>query len=186
MSSPYTSSFGMVPHATLSGELPAPSMYMGIHLSPQVSSTMMYGRSPMVSHQGMGPICWHMLALPPVPCCPGHALSLMCSICTAAMSSSQEGAATGGAPFWSVWVVGPVEAAELTEKHPLMYSCVFGSPFWPLSLACGGSSKQGPCAEPGWPRPRACRKRHEPSLCVPSWGFGTSLIMCPLLCAGGF
>ncbi|KAM6231968.1 transducin-like enhancer protein 2 isoform 2-T2 [Spheniscus humboldti] len=51
MSSPYTSSFGMVPHATLSGELPAPSMYMGIHLSPQVSSAMMYGRSPMVAFE---------------------------------------------------------------------------------------------------------------------------------------
>ncbi|KAF1635586.1 Transducin-like enhancer protein 2, partial [Eudyptes filholi] len=51
MSSPYTSSFGMVPHATLSGELPAPSMYMGIHLSPQVSSAVMYGRSPMVAFE---------------------------------------------------------------------------------------------------------------------------------------
>ncbi|NXC21627.1 TLE2 protein, partial [Corythaeola cristata] len=49
MSSPYTSSFGMVPHATLNGELPAPSMYMGIHLSPQVGSAVMYGRSPMVN-----------------------------------------------------------------------------------------------------------------------------------------
>ncbi|NXT56025.1 TLE2 protein, partial [Pluvianellus socialis] len=63
MSSPYTSSFGMVPHATLNGELPTPSMYMGIHLSPQLSSTVMYGRSPMVSRQGTGPICWHVLAL---------------------------------------------------------------------------------------------------------------------------
>ncbi|NXX20872.1 TLE2 protein, partial [Podargus strigoides] len=51
MSSPYTSSFGMVPHTTLNGELPAPSMYMGIHLSPQVSSAMMYGRSPMVAFE---------------------------------------------------------------------------------------------------------------------------------------
>ncbi|NXE56613.1 TLE2 protein, partial [Casuarius casuarius] len=49
VTSPYASSFGMVPHATLNGELAAPSMYMGIHLSPQVSSTVMYGRSPMVS-----------------------------------------------------------------------------------------------------------------------------------------
>ncbi|KFP63493.1 Transducin-like enhancer protein 2, partial [Cariama cristata] len=57
MSSPYTSSFGMVPHATLNGELPAPSMYMGIHLSPQVSSAMMYSRSPMVSCQGIGQAC---------------------------------------------------------------------------------------------------------------------------------
>ncbi|NXI37995.1 TLE2 protein, partial [Galbula dea] len=66
MSSPYTSSFGMVPRATLNGELPAPSMYMGIHLSPQVSSAMMYGRSPMVSCQGPGRVCWHVLALLPV------------------------------------------------------------------------------------------------------------------------
>ncbi|KAM9619311.1 transducin-like enhancer protein 2 isoform 3-T4 [Morphnus guianensis] len=51
MSSPYTSSFGMVPHATLNGELPASSMYMGIHLSPQVSSAMMYGRSAMVAFE---------------------------------------------------------------------------------------------------------------------------------------
>ncbi|NWW23293.1 TLE2 protein, partial [Falcunculus frontatus] len=48
-SSPYTSSLGMVPHAALSGELPAPGLYMGIHLSPQVSSAVLYGRSPMVS-----------------------------------------------------------------------------------------------------------------------------------------
>ncbi|XP_064353398.1 transducin-like enhancer protein 2 isoform X2 [Dromaius novaehollandiae] len=51
VSSPYASSFGMVPHATLNGELAAPSMYMGIHLSPQVSSTVMYGRSPMVAFE---------------------------------------------------------------------------------------------------------------------------------------
>ncbi|NXN12393.1 TLE2 protein, partial [Indicator maculatus] len=52
ISSPYSSSFGMMSHATLNGELPAPSMYLGIHLSPQVSSAVMYGRSPMVSLQG--------------------------------------------------------------------------------------------------------------------------------------
>ncbi|XP_071434441.1 transducin-like enhancer protein 2 isoform X2 [Pithys albifrons albifrons] len=50
-SSPYTSSFGMVPHTTLSGELPAPSVYMGIHLSPQVSGAVLYGRSPMVAFE---------------------------------------------------------------------------------------------------------------------------------------
>ncbi|NXF70069.1 TLE2 protein, partial [Ciccaba nigrolineata] len=64
VSSPYASSFGMVPHATLNGELPAPSIYMGIHLSPQVSSAMMYGRAPMVSRWGTGPPCLHALALP--------------------------------------------------------------------------------------------------------------------------
>ncbi|NXL67300.1 TLE2 protein, partial [Chordeiles acutipennis] len=62
LSSPYTSSFGMVPHATLNGELPAPSMYMGIHFSPQVSSAVMYGRSPMVSHQGTGAVCFVQVA----------------------------------------------------------------------------------------------------------------------------
>ncbi|NWX06071.1 TLE2 protein, partial [Caloenas nicobarica] len=66
VSSPYTSSFGLVPHATLNGELPAPSVYMGIHLSPQVSSTVMYSRSPMVSHRERGPVCQHVLAVPPV------------------------------------------------------------------------------------------------------------------------
>ncbi|NWH93572.1 TLE2 protein, partial [Aegithalos caudatus] len=49
-SSPYTASLGMVPHAALSGELPGPGLYMGIHLSPQV----LYGRSPMVSQGGRG------------------------------------------------------------------------------------------------------------------------------------
>uniref|UniRef100_A0A7M4EZQ7 TLE family member 2, transcriptional corepressor n=1 Tax=Crocodylus porosus TaxID=8502 RepID=A0A7M4EZQ7_CROPO len=49
VSSAYTSSFGMVPHAAINGELAAPSTYMSIHLSPQVSGTVMYGRSPMVS-----------------------------------------------------------------------------------------------------------------------------------------
>ncbi|KAM6107391.1 transducin-like enhancer protein 2 [Pterocles gutturalis] len=51
VSSPYASSFGMVPHTALNGELPAPGMFMGIHLSPQVSSAVMYGRSPMVAFE---------------------------------------------------------------------------------------------------------------------------------------
>ncbi|NXB80719.1 TLE2 protein, partial [Donacobius atricapilla] len=54
-SSPYASSLGMVPHAALSGELPAPSLFMGIHLSPQLSSAVLYGHSPMVSpREGAG------------------------------------------------------------------------------------------------------------------------------------
>ncbi|NWV14847.1 TLE2 protein, partial [Ptilonorhynchus violaceus] len=57
-SSPYTSSLGMVPHAALSGELPAPGLYMGIHLPPQVSSAVLYGRSPMVSHRGRGQVAF--------------------------------------------------------------------------------------------------------------------------------
>ncbi|NXA78986.1 TLE2 protein, partial [Thryothorus ludovicianus] len=65
-SSPYTSSLAMVPHAALSGELPAPGLYMGIHLSPQVSSAVLYGRSPVVSHRGRARLCWPVLALLPV------------------------------------------------------------------------------------------------------------------------
>ncbi|NXH90478.1 TLE2 protein, partial [Edolisoma coerulescens] len=65
-SSPYTSSLGMMPHAALSGELPAPGLYMGIHLSPQVSGAVLYGRSPMVSDRGRGRLCWPVLPLLPV------------------------------------------------------------------------------------------------------------------------
>ncbi|NWS31537.1 TLE2 protein, partial [Polioptila caerulea] len=65
-SSPYTSSLAMVPHAALSGELPAPGLYMGIHLSPQVGSAVLYGRSPVVSHRGGARLCWPVLALLPV------------------------------------------------------------------------------------------------------------------------
>ncbi|NXB84041.1 TLE2 protein, partial [Vidua chalybeata] len=51
-SSPYSSSLGMVPHAALSGELPAPGLYVGIQLSvPQASGALLYGRSPVVSHR---------------------------------------------------------------------------------------------------------------------------------------
>ncbi|NXW75473.1 TLE2 protein, partial [Hirundo rustica] len=57
-SGPYTSSLGMVPHAALSGELPAPGLYMGIHLSPQVSGAVLYGRSPMVSQPGRGRVAF--------------------------------------------------------------------------------------------------------------------------------
>ncbi|NXP58140.1 TLE2 protein, partial [Chloropsis cyanopogon] len=54
-SSPYTSSLGMVPHAALSGELPAAGLYMGIHLAvPQAGSALLYGRSPVVSDRGRG------------------------------------------------------------------------------------------------------------------------------------
>ncbi|RLV82386.1 hypothetical protein DV515_00016703 [Chloebia gouldiae] len=51
-SSPYPSSLGMVPHAALSGELPAPGLYVGIQLSvPQAGSALLYGRSPVVAFE---------------------------------------------------------------------------------------------------------------------------------------
>ncbi|XP_028907569.1 transducin-like enhancer protein 2 isoform X1 [Ornithorhynchus anatinus] len=51
VSSAYTPSFGMVPHASLNGDLSVPSSYMSLHLSPQVSGTMVYGRSTMMAFE---------------------------------------------------------------------------------------------------------------------------------------
>ncbi|OXB59944.1 hypothetical protein ASZ78_008080 [Callipepla squamata] len=50
VSSPFTS-LGLLPHAALNGELPAPGgVYMGLPLPAQVSSAV-YGRSPMVAFE---------------------------------------------------------------------------------------------------------------------------------------
>ncbi|KAL8177867.1 UNVERIFIED_CONTAM: Transducin-like enhancer protein 2 [Gekko kuhli] len=51
MAGSYTSSFGIVPHTALSSELAASSSYVNIHLSPQISGTVLYGRSPMVAFE---------------------------------------------------------------------------------------------------------------------------------------
>nr|XP_056723591.1 transducin-like enhancer protein 2 [Euleptes europaea] len=51
MASPYSSSFGIVPHTALNGELAASSSYVSIHLSPQISGTVLYGRSPVVAFE---------------------------------------------------------------------------------------------------------------------------------------
>lgn len=40
--------------------------------------------------------------------------------------------------------MGPVEATELSEKPPLVRGGVLGSPFWPLSLACGVAASRDP------------------------------------------
>lgn len=49
LSSPFTTSFSLGSHSTLSGDLSMPSSYVSLHLSPQVSSSVVYGRSPVVS-----------------------------------------------------------------------------------------------------------------------------------------
>lgn len=49
LSSPFTTSFSLGSHSTLNGDLSMPSSYVSLHLSPQVSSSVVYGRSPMVS-----------------------------------------------------------------------------------------------------------------------------------------
>ncbi|KFO28854.1 Transducin-like enhancer protein 2 [Fukomys damarensis] len=47
LSSPFTTSFSLGSHGTLNGDLSVPSSYVSLHLSPQVSSSVVYGRSPM-------------------------------------------------------------------------------------------------------------------------------------------
>ncbi|XP_060088709.1 transducin-like enhancer protein 2 isoform X1 [Heteronotia binoei] len=51
MAGSYTSSFGIVPHTALNSELAVSSSYVSIHLSPQISGTVLYGRSPMVAFE---------------------------------------------------------------------------------------------------------------------------------------
>ncbi|XP_053157832.1 transducin-like enhancer protein 2 isoform X5 [Hemicordylus capensis] len=51
VASSYASSFGIVPHAALNGELAVPSSFVSIHLSPQISGAVMYGRSPVVAFE---------------------------------------------------------------------------------------------------------------------------------------
>lgn len=53
LSSPFTSSFSLGSHSTLNGDLSMPGSYVSLHLSPQVSSSVVYGRSPLVSPWGV-------------------------------------------------------------------------------------------------------------------------------------
>ena len=52
LSSPFTTSFSLGSHSALNGDLSVPGSYVSLHLSPQVSGSVVYGRSPMVSPQG--------------------------------------------------------------------------------------------------------------------------------------
>ncbi|XP_012659920.1 transducin-like enhancer protein 2 [Otolemur garnettii] len=51
LSSPFTTSFNLGSHSTLNGELSVPSSYVSLHLSPQVSSSVVYGRAPMMAFE---------------------------------------------------------------------------------------------------------------------------------------
>nr|XP_011746351.1 transducin-like enhancer protein 2 isoform X4 [Macaca nemestrina] len=51
LSSPFTTSFSLGSHSTLNGDLSVPSSYVSLHLSPQVSSSVVYGRSPMMAFE---------------------------------------------------------------------------------------------------------------------------------------
>ncbi|XP_041059947.1 transducin-like enhancer protein 4 isoform X8 [Cetorhinus maximus] len=67
---PYPTPFGMMTHAGMNGELPSPGAYASLHISPQMSTAAVYGRSPMVAFDSHP----HMRAsgLPPsLPTIPG-------------------------------------------------------------------------------------------------------------------
>ncbi|XP_058138249.1 transducin-like enhancer protein 2 isoform X3 [Dasypus novemcinctus] len=51
LSSPFTTSFSLGSHSTLNGDLSVPSSYVSLHLSPQVSGSVVYGRSPMMAFE---------------------------------------------------------------------------------------------------------------------------------------
>ncbi|XP_025772133.1 transducin-like enhancer protein 2 [Puma concolor] len=47
LSSPFTTSFSLSSHSALNGDLSVPSSYVSLHLPPQVSGSVVYGRSPV-------------------------------------------------------------------------------------------------------------------------------------------
>uniref|UniRef100_A0ABI8ANR2 Groucho/TLE N-terminal Q-rich domain-containing protein n=1 Tax=Felis catus TaxID=9685 RepID=A0ABI8ANR2_FELCA len=51
LSSPFTTSFSLSSHSALNGDLSVPSSYVSLHLSPQVSGSVVYGRSPMMAFE---------------------------------------------------------------------------------------------------------------------------------------
>ncbi|XP_046494401.1 transducin-like enhancer protein 2 isoform X6 [Equus quagga] len=51
LSSPFTTSFSLGSHSALNGDLSVPSSYVSLHLSPQVSGSVVYGRSPMMAFE---------------------------------------------------------------------------------------------------------------------------------------
>ncbi|OWK12281.1 hypothetical protein Celaphus_00003357 [Cervus elaphus hippelaphus] len=51
LSSPFTTSFSLGSHSALNGDLSVPGSYVSLHLSPQVSGSVVYGRSPMMAFE---------------------------------------------------------------------------------------------------------------------------------------
>ncbi|XP_021563436.1 transducin-like enhancer protein 2, partial [Carlito syrichta] len=51
LSSPFTTSFSLGSHSALNGDLAMPSSYVSLHLAPQVSSSVVYGRSAMMAFE---------------------------------------------------------------------------------------------------------------------------------------
>lgn len=131
ISSPFATSFGLLPHAALNGELAAPGMYVGIHLPPQVSSTVMYGRSPMVSCRGTAPCCcW---------CC-GH--WFLSPRCPHSCRELIRGCPQRWGPYLGRGLGLGTGGCSAPEKPPLtldVCGCVLGSPLLSLCpLLCAG------------------------------------------------
>nr|XP_044990740.1 transducin-like enhancer protein 2 isoform X2 [Jaculus jaculus] len=69
LSSPFTSSFSLGSHGTLNGDLSMPSSYVSLHLSPQVSSSAVYGRSPLMAFESHPHL--RGASIPSLPSIPG-------------------------------------------------------------------------------------------------------------------
>ncbi|KAK7809815.1 hypothetical protein U0070_008465 [Myodes glareolus] len=67
LSSPFTSSFSLGSHSTLNGDLSMPSSYVSLHLSPQVSSSVVYGRSPLMAFESHPHLRGSSISLPGIP-----------------------------------------------------------------------------------------------------------------------
>lgn len=129
-SSPFTSSLAMVPHAT-------PSLCMGIQLSvPQASSTLLYGRAPVVSHRGGG------LGVLPVPWAPAGL------------------AAIGKAPLHRLVGCG---AGGIFRDSLLLPLMSVGTRFG-FCHCMGGYSEQGACTEPAGLVPGCAGNGQSPAL----------------------
>uniref|UniRef100_A0A8I6A8Q2 TLE family member 2, transcriptional corepressor n=1 Tax=Rattus norvegicus TaxID=10116 RepID=A0A8I6A8Q2_RAT len=67
LSSPFTSSFSLGSHSTLNGDLSMPGSYVSLHLSPQVSSSVVYGCSPLMAFESHPHLRGSSISLPSIP-----------------------------------------------------------------------------------------------------------------------
>ncbi|XP_007645140.1 transducin-like enhancer protein 2 isoform X6 [Cricetulus griseus] len=67
LSSHFTSSFSLGSHSTLNGDPSMPSSYVSLHLSPQVSSSVVYGRSPLMAFESHPHLRGSSITLPGIP-----------------------------------------------------------------------------------------------------------------------
>ncbi|GAB5567519.1 transducin-like enhancer protein 2 isoform X2 [Prionailurus iriomotensis] len=140
LSSPFTTSFSLSSHSALNGDLSVPSSYVSLHLSPQVSGSVVYGRSPMPAYS------FHVSAdgqMQPVPFpsdalvgagIPRHARQLHTLahgevVCAVTISGSTQHVYTGGKGCVKVWDVGqpgaktPVAQLDCLNRDNYIRSC---------------------------------------------------------------